>query len=88
MASAITNCMVLMILLGGVFVGIVVGVGTEIGVEVGTETGVGTIVEIAVVVATMGAVCVYRKRAGTYCYINYTCMYQQTSLRDSVVAAA
>ena len=58
-----------MILLAGVLVGIVVGVGTEIGVGVGTETGVGTIVEVVVVVATMGAVPVYRKRAGTYCYM-------------------
>ena len=77
MASAIINCTVLMILLGGVLVGIVVGVGTGIGV--------GTMVEVVVVVATMEAVCVYRKRAGTYHYINY--MYQQTSLRDLVVAA-
>ena len=77
--------MVLMFLLGGILVGIVVGVGTEIGEGVGTETGVGTTVEVVVVVATMEAVHVYRKRAGTYHYNNY--MYQQTSLRDSVVAA-
>ena len=57
MASAIINCMVLMILLGG----IVVGVGIEIGVGVRTETGVGTIVEVVVVVATMESVCVYRR---------------------------
>ena len=75
MASAITNCMDLMILLGGVLVGIVVGVGTEIGVEVGTVIGVGTVVTVVVVVATMEAVRVYRKRAGTYHYINY--MYKQ-----------
>ena len=74
MASAIINCTVLMILLGGVLVGIVVGVGTGIGV--------GTMVEVVVVVATMEAVRVYRKRAGTYYY-----MYQQTSLGNSVVAA-
>ena len=69
--------MVLMILLGGILVGVVVGVGTE--------TGVGTTVKVVVVVATVKAVCVYRKRAGIYHYINY--VYQQTSLRDSVVAA-
>ena len=85
MASAITNCMDLMILLGGVLVGIVVGVGTGIGEGVRTETGMGTTVEVVVVVATMEAVRVYRKIAGTYYYINY--MYQQTSSRDSVVAA-
>ena len=85
MASAITNYIVLMILLGGILVGRVVGVGTEIGEGVGTETGVGTTVEVVVVVATMKAVRVYRKRAGIYHYIN--CMYQQTSLHDSVVAA-
>ena len=38
--------------------------GTEIGVGVGTETRVGTTVEVVVVVATMKAVRVYRKRAG------------------------
>ena len=67
--------MVLMLLLGGVFVGIMVGVGTEIEVGVGTVTGVGTMVKVVVVVATMEAVRVYRKRAGTYHYINY--MYKQ-----------
>ena len=61
MASAIINCMILMLLLGGVLVGIVVGVGTEIGVGVGIEIGVGTKVDVVVVVATMGAVCVYSK---------------------------
>ena len=64
MASAITNCIVLMILLGGILVGIVVGVVTEMGVGVGTETRVGTTVEVVVVVATMKAVRVYRKTAG------------------------
>ena len=72
MASAITNCMVVMFLLGGILVGIVVGVGTEIEEGVGTETGVGTTVEVIVVVATIEAVRVYRKRAGIYHYINYT----------------
>ena len=45
----------------------------------------GTTVEVVVVVATMKAVHVYEKRAGIYHYITY--MYQQTSLRDSVVTA-
>ena len=53
MASAITNCMVLIILLGGMLVGIVVGVETEIGEGVRTVTGVGTMVKVVVVVATL-----------------------------------